>query len=49
MLSFATGFPEFWRLWDHGRVRLLAVLFGILLLAVTLYWTFAYFRRRWRR
>jgi hypothetical protein len=32
-----------------ARVRLWAVLFGIFLLAVTGYWTFAYFRRRWRR
>jgi hypothetical protein len=26
-----------------------AVVFGIFMLAVTGYWTFAYFRRRWRR
>jgi hypothetical protein len=26
-----------------------AVVFGFIMLAVTGYWTFAYFRRRWRR
>jgi hypothetical protein len=26
-----------------------APVFGILLLAVTAWWTFSYFRRRWRR
>jgi hypothetical protein len=30
-------------------MRVAAVTFGIFLLLVTGYWTFAYFRRRWRR
>jgi len=29
-------------------VQAAAVTFGILLLAITGYWTYAYFRRRWR-
>jgi len=29
-------------------MRAAAVIFGIFLLLVTSYWTFAYFRRRWR-
>jgi hypothetical protein len=31
-----------------GGVQAAAVIFGIFLLAVTGYWTYAYFRRRWR-
>jgi hypothetical protein len=30
-------------------VQAAAVIFGIFLLAITGWWTFAYFRRRWRR
>jgi hypothetical protein len=30
-------------------VQAAAVIFGIVLLAITGWWTFAYFRRRWRR
>jgi hypothetical protein len=30
-------------------VQQAAVIFGLVLLAITGYWTFAYFRRRWRR
>jgi hypothetical protein len=30
-------------------VQAAAVIFGLVLLAITGWWTFAYFRRRWRR